>query len=186
MGTLQGFAAAESQRQENQVELSEHLKGLAFMLSSMALTAFKWSLIQFMTQRSRPGSYLALMSKMQLAARVQPITGLMCLLLAFFFEFDSITTLENYQWHELLRVPAMGLLITFITCSELKLVQLTSAVATGILMNLHHIPMVVAGIVLFGDKVAAKSIEGFALCLMGGFVYAAARYYDSKPSTVNH
>merc|ERR550525_2126033 len=125
-----------------------------------------------MTQCTPRNSYVGLMSKMQLAARIQPITGVVCLLLAFAFEAQYLNR-DLFFTKQIFGVPAIGLSIMVIMCSELKLVQLTSAVATGVLMNLHHIPMVVAGIIFFHVTVKLLSVCGFALCLLGGLCYAA-------------
>merc|ERR1711972_390053 len=123
-------------------------------------TSVKWALIQVMTQRSPKSSGLGRMSKLQLAALVQPITGLTCLMLAFYFERDTIDRCLSLP--VLLRSFVIALGITVITVSELKLVQLSSAVTCGVLINLHHVPIVLAGVVIFHDQVKMKSLYGFA------------------------
>jgi len=181
-GVCQGLASSHqegaSDSAPTQSEQLAHLKGIVFMLSSMCLTAFKWSLIQFMTQRAERNTFLGQMSKLQLAARVQPITGVVCLVLAASFEMQEIIRPELWHSRQLFRVPAIALGITVLMCSELKVVQLTSAVATGVLMNLHHIPMVLAGMIVFHDSISLYNVYGFALCVLGGFFYAGARYYE--------
>merc|ERR1712060_665572 len=118
------------------------------------------------------------MSKLQLAAIVQPMTGLTCLVLAFYFESDTLD--QCFSGPLLLRVLCISLGITLITVSELKLVELSSAVTCGVLINVHHIPMVLAGIVFFHDKLKLKSLYGFASCILGGCLYAYARYDDAE------
>merc|ERR1719296_121074 len=125
-GIMQGLATHQQEQAVTQNAHWLHLIGYTFMMCSMALTSFKWSLIQYMTQCQRPDSYLGLMSKMQLAARIQPITGVVCLLLACIFEYETLQDPLTYHSKQLFMVPAIGLGITAIMCSELKLVQLTS------------------------------------------------------------
>mmetsp|Transcript_21035 Transcript_21035/g.45564 ORF Transcript_21035/g.45564 Transcript_21035/m.45564 type:complete len:395 (-) Transcript_21035:51-1235(-) len=176
-GVLQGLASSQQHHSKGAGNLqdAEHLRGIVFMLTSMLLTASKWSLIQCMTQRSEPNSFLQQVSKLQLSATVQPITGFVSFCLALFFEHDAI--MSSSTWHSplLWRVPTLALGIVIILGAELKLVEVTSAVATGVLMNLHHIPMVLVGVIIFHDQVSTTSIFGFGLCLLGGFVYAWAR-----------
>lgn len=183
-GMLQGWASQHQSNTETSVAHWQHIKGMLFMGSSMLLTSFKWSLIQIMTQKAPDGSYLKQMSKMQMSSRIQPITGIVCLALSFLFEFDALQDSSLYKSKQLYRVPVIATGITVIMCCELKLVEMTSAVATGVLMNLHHIPMVVAGIIFFHDTVTMESVGGFALALLGGFSYAAARYYDKAKAKV--
>jgi len=184
-GVFQGIASGTEQQGPDP---QEHIKGYVFMLSSMLLTSLKWSLIQFVTQRSSAESFLGKVTKFQLAALVQPTTGVVCLLLAIVFEWKDIANpgMWREQTHQLFRIPAIALGITMIMSSELKLVQLTSAVATAVLMNLHHIPMVLAGVLEFHDHIVAFNIYGFALNLMGGIVYALARKYDDSPAGAAH
>jgi len=179
-GLLQGLDSGSKSDLAESAQLA-HVKGLAFMLTSMLLTAGKWSLVQLVTQRSEPGSALSRMSKLQLAARVQPVAGLVCLGLAGLFEARTLTLEHLLLSGVLLKVPLIAAGITVIQCSELKLVQLTSAVAVGVLMNLHHIPMVLAGVVFFHDSVDSLGLAGFASCLLGGLFYALARYAEATP-----
>ncbi|CAK0894809.1 unnamed protein product [Prorocentrum cordatum] len=151
-----------------------HAKGLTFMLCSMLLTAVKWSLIQIMTQKSSPGSALGRMSKLQLAYRAQPITGLVCFGLAAFFERCALCPELLLSSGMMLIMPFISIGIVLITVSELKVVQLTSAVATAVLMNLHHIPMVLVGVILFQETVSVNAAVGFVLTCGGGIAYAMA------------
>jgi len=178
-GTLQGLSS--SGHKASSREGNAHIWGLVCMVISMLLTSFKWSLIQFMTQLSPPASFLGQLSKLQFAALVQPITGFVSLLLAAIFERGALFNLEELvTLDQLLRVPMIALGITVISCSELKVVELTSAVACGILINLHHIPMVMAGIITLHDTVDGQSIIGFVMCMIGGIIYAYSRYLDRK------
>merc|ERR1711920_465872 len=133
---------------------------------------------QVMVQRSPKASALGQMSKLQLAALLQPIVGVTCLALALYFELDTLA--QCFSWSLLVRVIGIALGITMITVSELKLVELSSAVTCGVLINVHHIPMVLAGVLLFHDKLKLKSLYGFASCILGGCLYAYARYDDEQ------
>ncbi|CAE8641921.1 unnamed protein product, partial [Polarella glacialis] len=177
-GSIQGFESSETQKLAES-ERADHFTGILFMLASMCLTALKWMLIQIVTQRSPPNSCLAQMSKLQINAAVQPVTGLTCLVLALAFESAALSPDRLLSQEVLLHVLLISVGITVIQVSELKLVQLTSAVATGVLMNVHHIPMVLAGVTFFHDKVDSLAIAGFALCILGGGLYAVARSCDA-------
>lgn len=176
-GVLQAFACKEQHEQAERLAQAAHLQGMVFMVCSMLLTSVKFTLIQLMTQRSPPTSALGRMSKLQLAALVQPITGLICVALAACFEMDALRHILDSR-ELLLRALWISLAITLIICTELKLVELTSAVTCGVLVNLHHIPIVLAGILLFNDPIQTSSWHGFALCLLGGCVYVYARSTD--------
>jgi len=179
-GVLQGMVSSHGDSKSADVTPG-HPIGILCMTASLLLTAVKWIMIQFILQRSDPKSYLGQMSKLQFASRMQPITGVVCLVLAFAFEKQALARPDILLSSEiLLRVPALALGITVICCSELKLVQVTSAVATGVLMNLHHIPMVLAGVITFGEHVPLFSIYGFILNLGGGIIYSVARYRDTS------
>jgi len=178
-GVLQGMVSSHGGDARDAERTPGHLIGIVFMVLSLLLTASKWVMIQFVLQRSDSNSYLGQMSKLQFAARIQPITGFVCLCLACLFEKEALVRPQTLWSTELLlRVPALAIGITVICCSELKLVQVTSAVATGVLMNLHHIPMVLAGVIVFGEHVPMFSIYGFVLNLVGGIIYSIARYND--------
>lgn len=177
-GVLQGMVSGHGGAHGADSNSPGHLLGIVFMFLSLLLTAFKWVMFQFVLQRSDSKSYLGSMSKLQFAARIQPITGAVCFVLAVVFEKEAMTRRNTWCSSELLRVPLLAVGITVICCSELKLVQVTSAVATGVLMNLHHIPMVLAGVAVFHEHVPLFSIYGFALNLVGGIIYSIARHTD--------
>lgn len=67
------------------------------------------------------------------------------------------------------------LLIASLLClmitAELRLLQLSSTVTFGVLALLHSIPIVLCGVVFFGDRVTVVEVVGFALCLGGGLWY---------------
>mmetsp|Transcript_6225 Transcript_6225/g.14712 ORF Transcript_6225/g.14712 Transcript_6225/m.14712 type:complete len:753 (+) Transcript_6225:3-2261(+) len=177
---LQVLASTSQHEQATAVAQASHIQGMTFMVTSMLFTSGKWAMIQFLTQRSPPHSALGRMSKLQLAALVQPITGVICLFPAGFVEAKALLGV----WHNsniLLTALVIALGITLIICAELKIVQLTSAVTCGVLVNLHHIPMVLSGVLLFGEKVQQESLYGLACCVLGGCVYVYARSTD--PST---
>lgn len=177
-GMLQGLDSSHRSVSGASEEQATHCKGIAFLVTSLLLTAGKWLLVQLITQRSLPVSCLGRISKLQLTARVQPITGMVCLILAALFETRALSFEHLVGSGVLLNIPLIACGITVIQCSELKLVQLTSAVTCGVLMNLHHIPMVLAGVVFFHDRVDDVGLAGFACCLLGGLFYAAARRAD--------
>jgi len=98
-----------------------------------------------------------------------------CILLSVIFEPDGL----RQAWAKpvtLLRI--VGLLtigVMGINLAEFGVVQWTSAVTFNVLAQLHSIPMVLAGVLCFGEEVAAVQGIGFAVCLLGAMLYSWAR-----------
>eukprot|EP00928_Gymnodinium_smaydae_P019712 TRINITY_DN17577_c0_g1_i1.p1 TRINITY_DN17577_c0_g1~~TRINITY_DN17577_c0_g1_i1.p1 ORF type:complete len:361 (-),score=76.47 TRINITY_DN17577_c0_g1_i1:119-1201(-) len=160
------------------------LVGLTAMLISMSCTTVKWTAVQFLLQRAPADSALGQMSKLQLVARWQPIMGIVCLLFAAVAERSALELGNVFSTDVLIRVGAGSLGIVVIIYSELALCQLTSAVACGILMSVHHIPMVMAGVFLFHDHLTMVGVSGFALCIAGGLVYLAAQLAERREKEI--
>merc|ERR1719382_981472 len=150
--------------------------GLLMQVVSMFLASQRWALAQFVLQCSPPGSALAQTSKLQLLARTLPLTGLVCVPLSLAFEADAYTAEHVLQRELAFRVLAVAAALAAMLYAELKLVHLLSAVAFNVLATIHQIPIVLAGVVLQHNQVPRTSAAGFATCLLGALVYAAARH----------
>lgn len=89
--------------------------------------------------------------------------------------FDSVRGLGWTVFY--LALGVMG-----INVCEFGVVQETSAVTFTILSNLHSIPMMLSGIVCFGDPVHALEIGGFSVCILGSLVYSLAKSMEKRRS----
>lgn len=166
---------------------SAYLQGLLLQLTTMLFASQRWALVQLVTQRSPTDSALARMSKskLQLIARTLPITGLVCLTLSFHYETDL-----NLQARVSLGVGPNGVLlakimsiatgIMVLTVAELAIVRSASAVSLQILGTLQHIPLALAGVLIFKEEVRFQSLMGFVLCLCGGICYFSVREGETR------
>lgn len=182
-GVIQGIDRAQSSTVIADEEAHSH--GVVCMMGSLLCTSFKWSQIQWMTQEShdtRNRTALAQMTKLELTAYMQPVTGLVCLSLAALYEMPALSSGSLLHGGVLTRVLVIAAGITIIQVCELKLVQLTSAVATGVLITVHHVPMALAGVVFLHEQVDFLGIISFVICIMGGLIYAIARLTDAEAS----
>merc|ERR1719443_1109939 len=76
--------------------------------------------------------------------------------------------------------------ITTLTVCELRLVQLTSAVAMNILSAIHGIPLVLVGMLVRGEHVSPVAACGYALCLAGTVTYFNSRQSPQKAVTAKN
>ncbi|CAK0820585.1 unnamed protein product, partial [Prorocentrum cordatum] len=150
------------------------------MMAAMMLGSQRWALIQMVVQRSPPSSALGQLTKLQLASRMLPVAGFVCLILAAAFEPLA------FSWEALgqpilrLSVPGMAACIVLLTVAELGVVQRTSAVAVQVLATLHQIPVAFVGAVVFHETVSPLSAAGFGMCVVAALVYALARRAEAK------
>lgn len=155
--------------------------GVALQVVSMLLSAQRWALAQHVLQRSHRKSALGQVTKLQLLARTLPVTGFVCVPLAVVFEMDSFTFDQLFQGALAIQLFLVSAGLTAMLYAELMLVKRLSAVAFNVLATIHQIPIVLAGVVIQHNQVGILSAYGFALCLVGALVYAAARHSDPKP-----
>mmetsp|Transcript_90865 Transcript_90865/g.257394 ORF Transcript_90865/g.257394 Transcript_90865/m.257394 type:complete len:376 (-) Transcript_90865:69-1196(-) len=160
--------------------MDSHMMGIAMQLASILCAAQRWALTQMVLQHSPSDSALGSMSKMQILARVIPITGLVAFLLALACEPHAYA-LQNLQQVELwANILLVSVACTVMQYSEWKLVQMLSFVAFNVLGTVHQIPIVLAGVLLQHDTVGWYSALGFGFCVIGALVYAAARRADME------
>mmetsp|Transcript_73621 Transcript_73621/g.239702 ORF Transcript_73621/g.239702 Transcript_73621/m.239702 type:complete len:434 (+) Transcript_73621:108-1409(+) len=161
-----------------QSDKSSNIVGIMMQAVSMLLSSQRWALAQFILQRSPLDSALGQISKLQLLSRTLPVTGLVCLPLAIWLEPGAYTYVNLMQPVLHFRVVVIAAALTAMLYAELKLVNLLSAVAFNVLATIHQIPIVLAGVLLQHNHVDLTSTYGFAACLLGALVYAAARHQD--------
>jgi len=181
-GVLQGWsverrdmAGAAARKMELQ-----HAHGALLMLIAMLLGAQRWALVQIVIQRQSSHSALGRLTKLQFAARVLPVAGLVCLALASVFETPAFSAEALQQPALQHSVPIVATGIILLTVVELGVVRRTSAVALQVLVTLHQIPIAFVSAARFHERVSTMSVCGFGLCLLAAFIYAAARRRESQ------
>eukprot|EP00406_Dinophysis_acuminata_P070991 CAMPEP_0179275296 /NCGR_PEP_ID=MMETSP0797-20121207/33988_1 /TAXON_ID=47934 /ORGANISM="Dinophysis acuminata, Strain DAEP01" /LENGTH=366 /DNA_ID=CAMNT_0020983815 /DNA_START=41 /DNA_END=1141 /DNA_ORIENTATION=+ len=141
---------------------------IGLQLASIALFTGFWTASQHVTQRSETFRHL---TKLQIVSFVQPVTGLFCFVLTLVLEIDGLL-LENWlNPMLLLRVPALALGVLAITWSQFFIVQLSSAVTMGMLMDLLVFPLALPGLLLAREAYGGFSIAGFAVCCIATMIY---------------
>lgn len=183
-GALQGLSHEAKQQSSEEgaadVIADAHLKGVFLLIFAMVIGTQRWALMQIVMQHSDPNSALGGMTKMKLMAFIMPVTGTVCLTLAWFSERDALNSEHLLRPELWLSVGKIGVGILALSFAELKLVHLTSALAVQVLSTVHQIPIVVAGVFFFHDKINSIGMSGFGLCLIGALFYVAARRADDR------
>lgn len=155
-----------------------HPLGVFLQLASTIISTQRWALLQYILQRSPPESTLGKMSKLQLLARVMPITGIVCIPLAMIFEEGAYSIQSLSQVDLLTQVFLVSFCLVFMLVAELQLVMLVSAVAYQVLATIHQIPTVLCGVLFRHDRVGVLDTCGFGCCIAGALVYAKARQLE--------
>jgi solute carrier family 35 protein C2 len=78
------------------------------------------------------------------------------------------------------RVASLSVGVAAINVAEFALVERTSAVTFNVLANLHSIPVVMAGILLFAEEVVALEMVGFLACVVSALVYSWAKEKEKR------
>lgn len=185
-GVCQGLDLENANQADSHEKAIAHLKGVLLMLFGMGIGCQRWALLQCVMQRSARNSALAQISKLKLMASVMPITGVVCLVLALVTETDAARMEHFLQPKLVFNVLMISTGVISLVFAELKLVELTSAVAVTVLATIHQIPIVMTGVVVFHEHVSNFSLLGFASCLCGAFFYLAARRRDLAMAESEH
>lgn len=165
-----------------------HVKyvGVLIQITALSLGSVRWAILQMVLQRSPPDSALSMLSKLELTSRVMPVTSAVCFVLAVIFEADAFSSAEIFTVGLFGQVVTIASLVTVLFLVELTLIRLTSAVYVTVLGTLHQIPLVLAGVVCFGDRVSPFAVYGFALGIVGALCYARANALDKAESADQH
>eukprot|EP00928_Gymnodinium_smaydae_P027875 TRINITY_DN21415_c0_g2_i1.p1 TRINITY_DN21415_c0_g2~~TRINITY_DN21415_c0_g2_i1.p1 ORF type:complete len:381 (+),score=81.01 TRINITY_DN21415_c0_g2_i1:217-1359(+) len=153
-------------------------QGVMLQMAAMTIAAFRWAMTQ-MAMASKDDSALGRRGRLWMASRILPVTSGVCCALSILFEAGAFSSDVIFKLDFLASAAQVGTFVMLLIVSEFWLVRLTSAVALQVLSALHQIPIVLAGVVFFGDRVSVMGIFGFGLCLVGALCYAAARVGDS-------
>jgi drug/metabolite transporter (DMT)-like permease len=179
-GVCQGVGSESEDQGASPGVTFTHLKGTLLLVFAMVIGCQRWALVQYVMQYSEPTSALGQMSKLRLLSFIMPITGFVCFVLSLVAEADAVKAehwMQPMLAFNVLRIAAG--VITLVFC-ELKLVQLTSALAVQVLATIHQIPIVLAGVIFFHEHISQYGLLGFGLCLPGALFYVMARRSDSS------
>ena len=121
----------------------------------------------------RPGSVV---SKAQIALVTQPVIGVMGLFSVVFFENGDFTP-PPFGSLLLFSLGVIGILVT-----ELRLIELTSALTLAVLSAAHNVIMVVFFLCLDGEggDISFTQGLGYAVNTVGCFLYAGVRYLQKQ------
>mmetsp|Transcript_115907 Transcript_115907/g.249050 ORF Transcript_115907/g.249050 Transcript_115907/m.249050 type:complete len:479 (-) Transcript_115907:255-1691(-) len=179
-GVLQGLGKADgTDIGLASVTSTRYLYGAGLQMLSMLLSSNEWILMQYVMQRSPRNSALGRSSKLQLSARIRPVTTCVCLFFAVLFEADAFSPRYLMDPELLMRVLTIGVGLSVLSVSEMSLVHITSAVALQVLSTLQQVVFLVISVAFLGEKVSALSAFGFGVCVVGAMVYMSARRADA-------
>lgn len=172
-GFLQGFS--KNDHSGTILEFNTYLRGVGLQFAAIFTASQRWALLQIILQSS-PGSALESMSKSKwrLIQFTLPLTGCICLVFSYFWEFEDWNQ-SMLQETVLITILGGTLGIIALTYAELEIVRITSAVVIVILATLQHVCVASAGVIFLGESVHALTLVGFAFCLTGSASYARHR-----------
>lgn len=157
-----------------------HVAGISMQLASTFISTQRWALLQFILQRSPADSALGKMSRLQLLARVMPVTGLVCIPLAIIFEPDAYSMGNCFDLDFFTHLLGVCCSLIMMLSAELQLIKLVSAVAYQVLATINQIPTVLCGVLFRHDHVGSLNAYGFGCCLAGALIYGRARQSEVR------
>jgi len=120
------------------------------------------------------------LTKLQMVSWVMWMTTPVCLGLSLVFEPEGLTQVSRHPTAVTGLVTLLTIGVMGINLAEFGIVQWTSAVTFNVLSQLHCIPLIVAGVVLFGEEIAAAQVLGFCICLLGALLYSFSKTKEKK------
>jgi len=108
------------------------------------------------------------------------MTTPICLLLSMVFEPGGLeaASREPLQLAGLVALLTLG--VMGINVAEFGIVQWTSAVTFNVLSQLHSIPLVLAGVMFFGEHLSGIQVLGFCICLLGALLYSFIKAQEKR------
>jgi drug/metabolite transporter (DMT)-like permease len=120
------------------------------------------------------------LTKLQMVCWVMWMSTPVVLGLSLVFEPDGLNQVSRHPT----AVTRLVTLLTFgvmgINLAEFGIVQWTSAVTFNVLSQLHSIPLIMAGVTLFGEEIAAAQVLGFGICLLGALLYSFTKLKEKE------
>jgi len=120
------------------------------------------------------------LTKLQMVSWVMWMTTPVCLGLSLVFEPDGLTQVSRHPTAVTGLVTLLTIGVMGINLAEFGIVQYTSAVTFNVLSQLHSIPLILAGVTLFGDEIDAAQVLGFGICLLGALLYSFTKLKEKK------
>lgn len=162
-GVVQGLSVILTN--DSQSTAPAPVRGFIIQMMSMTISAQKWAFVQWVLQSGSPISSL---SKVEMSARLLPFAAAVMLIFSLFLEPGSFGDVDFYVGF---RLVVLSLLIAILVVSELRLVQISSAVTFFVCGVLHNIPIVLCGVWLFHERITWLKLLGFSLCIIGTLWY---------------
>jgi len=120
------------------------------------------------------------LSKLRMVSWVMWTTTPVCLGLSIFFEPSGLLHASRHPVAVLGLVALLTVGVMGINVAEFGIVQWTSAVTFNVLSQLHSIPLVLAGVTCFGERIAPIQVLGFGICLVGALMYSVVRNQEKR------
>jgi drug/metabolite transporter (DMT)-like permease len=120
------------------------------------------------------------LTKLQMVSWVMWMTTPVCLGLSLLFEPDGLTQVSRCPTAVTRLVTLLTIGVMGINLAEFGIVQWTSAVTFNVLSQLHSIPLILAGVTLFGEEIADAQVLGFGICLLGALLYSYTSLNEKK------
>merc|ERR1712151_69381 len=108
-----------------------------------------------------------------------------CFVLAVAFEPGALAQIKADVPAVSLLVLALSIGVLGINVAEIGVVQWTSAVTFNVLAQVHSIPLVLAGVVFFGDRIGIYKAIGFGICLFGAITYSYSKAREESSPDVS-
>jgi len=141
---------------------------MLLQMSSSVFYALRYTAVKLLLNGS-PDSP----SKLQTAAVVSPVTGLVALCFLPFFE--GVGHLPEIQDIVVLSLSCIGIMMF-----EFRLVELTSPLTVSVLATMHNVVIVLFFTLFQHDALSKMQCAGFAVSVCGSLCYAAARQRESS------
>jgi len=129
--------------------------------------------------QARSGGSSAI-SKLHMVSSVMWSATPVVLLLSLMFEPGAIALALRHASDLTKLIVSLAVGVMGINVCEFGVVQWTSAVTFTILSNLHSIPMVVSGILCFGEQVDMLEVLGFCVSILGSLLYSRVKSMEAR------
>jgi drug/metabolite transporter (DMT)-like permease len=120
------------------------------------------------------------MSKLRAVSGVMLAGVPVCAVMTAVFEPEAAGAAQRAGGVLAGRIVSLSVGVAAINVAEFGLVEWTSAVTFNVLANLHSIPVVMAGVLLFAEEVVALEMVGFLACVVSALVYSWAKEKEKR------
>eukprot|EP00397_Hematodinium_sp_SG-2012_P032004 GEMP01034037.1.p1 GENE.GEMP01034037.1~~GEMP01034037.1.p1 ORF type:complete len:302 (+),score=54.34 GEMP01034037.1:426-1331(+) len=162
-GALEGISVVISE--ENITTAPHPMRGFIIQVVAMSIAAQRWAFVQWALQG---GSAIKSLSKVELTARMLPYGVFVMLVFSLIVEPAAFDDTDTYV---VARACFLSALVAILVVSELRLVQISSAVTFFVCGVLHNIPIILCGVWFFSEEITLLQIAGFGLCVLGTLCY---------------